>query len=133
LLRRPDPERGLLHWVHTFALHVATGLLAVVAHYAAMYALVRVGLPGVPASALGFVVGALTRFGLSYSHVFSPSRGVKVASLRFLVAITAQLAANSALLATLLGLGTSLWPAQIATTVVLTFANYLAYRLWVFR
>ncbi len=133
LLSRPAPDGGLLHWLHTFVLHVATGFLAVAAHYSTMYVLVRAGFAGVPASALGFVAGALTRFVLSYWHVFSPSRGVKVASLRFVVAITAQLAANSALLASLLGLGMSLWPAQVTTTVLLTFANYLAYRLWVFR
>jgi putative flippase GtrA len=133
LLRRPAPAPGLLHWIHTFALHVATGFLAVAAHYAVMYAFVRTGVAGVPASALGFVAGAFTRFALSYWHVFSPSRGVRVASLRFVVAIAAQLAANSALLASLLHLGVSLWPAQVATTILLTFANYLVYRLWVFR
>lgn len=133
LLRRPSAAGGLLHWLHTFVLHVATGFLAVAAHYSVMYGFVRAGFAGVPASALGFVAGALTRFALSYWHVFSPSRGVRVASLRFVVAIAAQLAANSALLASLLQLGVSLWPAQVTTTVLLTFANYLVYRLWVFR
>jgi putative flippase GtrA len=133
LLRRPRADGGLLHWAHSFALHVATGFLAVAAHYAVMYALVRSGMAGVPASAVGFGAGALTRFALSYWHIFEPSRGVRVASLRFVVAIAAQLAANSALLAALLDAGLSLWPAQVTTTVLLTFANYLAYRLWVFR
>ena len=134
LLRRPAAGGGgLLHWIHSFALHVATGFLAVAAHYSVMYVLVRAGLAGVPASALGFVGGALTRFALSYWHVFSPSRGVKVASVRFVFVIAVQLAANSALLAGLLRLGMSLWPAQVTTTIALTFANYLAYRLWVFR
>jgi putative flippase GtrA len=133
LLRRPVPGTGLLHWLHTFALHVATGFLAVAAHYAVMWALVRSGTAGVPASAVGFLAGALTRFSLSYWHVFAPTRGVRVASLRFVVVIAVQLAANSALLAGLLQAGMSLWPAQVTTTVALTFANYLAYRLWVFR
>ena len=134
LLRRPAAGGGgLLHWIHSFTLHVATGFLAVAAHYSVMYVFVRAGVAGVPASALGFVGGALTRFALSYLHVFSPSRGVKVASVRFLLVIAVQLAANSALLASLLRLGMSLWPAQVTTTIVLTFANYLAYRLWVFR
>ena len=134
LLRRPTPGGGgLLHWIHSFTLHVATGFLAVAAHYSVMYAFVRAGLAGVPASALGFIGGALTRFALSYWHVFSPSRGVKVASVRFVLVIALQLAANSALLAGLLSLGLSLWPAQVTTTITLTFANYLAYRLWVFR
>jgi putative flippase GtrA len=133
LLRRPGPGSGLLHWIHTFALHVATGFFAVAAHYAVMYGLVRTGMAGVPASAIGFLAGALTRFALSYWHIFAPTRGVKVASARFVVAIAVQLAANSAMLAGLLAAGMSLWPAQVTTTVALTFANYLAYRLWVFR
>jgi putative flippase GtrA len=133
LLRRPTSASGALHWIHTFVLHVATGFLAVAAHYAVMYALLRTGMAAVQASAVGFLAGALARFALSYWHIFEPTRGVAVASVRFIVIIAAQLAANSALLAGLLALGTSLWPAQIATTVVLTFGNYLAYRLWVFR
>ena len=133
LLRSPASSSGALHWIHTFVLHVATGFLAVAAHYTVMYALLRTGMGGVPASAVGFLAGAVTRFALSYWHIFEPTRGVAVASVRFVVAIAAQLAANSALLAGLLALGTSLWPAQIVTTIALTFGNYLAYRLWVFR
>ena len=133
LLRRPVPGPGLLHWIHTFTLHVLTGVLAVAAHYAVMYALVRAGVPGVPASAVGFLFGALTRFALSYFHVFAPTRGVTVASARFMVVIALQLAANSTLLAGLIEGGVPLWPAQVLTTIVLTIGNYLAYRLWVFR
>ena len=133
LLRRPVADESLLHWLHTFVLHVMTGFLAVAAHYASMYALLRTGMTGVPASTLGFIAGALTRFALSYWHIFEPTRGVRVASLRFAVAITLQMMANSALLALLLQSGLSLWPAQVTTTIALTFVNYLAYRLWVFR
>jgi putative flippase GtrA len=132
-IRRPQPAGGLGHWVHTFVLHVMTGFLAVAAHYAVMYALVHAGAAGVPASAVGFVFGAMTRFALSYWHIFAPSRGVRIAGLRFVLAIALQLALNSALLSALLDYGVSLWPAQVATTIVLTFVNYLAYRLWVFR
>ena len=134
LLRRPAPGGSdPWHWFHTFVLHVATGFLAVAAHYAVMYSLVRGGVPGVPASAGGFVAGALTRFALAYWHIFAPTRGVRVASLRFVVVNAVQLTANSALLAALLEAGLALWPAQVTTTIVLTFGNYLAYRLWVFR
>jgi len=119
--------------VYTFVLHIATGFLAVAAHYAVMYGLVRGGLAGVPASALGFLAGAATRFALSYWHIFAPTRGVRVASVRFVVVIGIQLVANSALLAALIEAGLELWPAQVLTTIVLTSANYLAYRLWVFR
>ena len=132
-IRRPAPTGGLGHWIHTFTLHVMTGFVAVAAHYAVMYGLVRAGTAGVPASAVGFVFGALTRFALSYWHIFAPTRGVRIASLRFVLAIALQLALNSLLLSALLNQGMSLWPAQVTTTIVLTFVNYLAYRLWVFR
>ena len=133
LLRRPGVGTGLLHWIHSFTLHVLTGFLAVAVHYAVMYLLVRVGVGGVPASAAGFLFGALTRFASAYFHVFAPTRGGKVASARFVIVIGLQLAANSALLAGLIEGGVSLWPAQVITTIVLTIGNYLAYRLWVFR
>ncbi len=103
------------------------------AHYAVMYALVKSGMPGVPASGGGFVVGALTRFALSYWRVFAPTRGMTAAGTRFVVAIALQLAVNSLLLAGFLELGLTLWPAQVTTTVLMTFGNYLVYRLWVFR
>jgi putative flippase GtrA len=131
-LRRPQGT-GIIHWIHSFSLHVATGVIAVAAHYALMYGLVRSGMPGVPASALGFTAGAFTRFALSYWRVFAPSRGMTVAGARFIIAIAAQLAANTLLLAGFLKLDVPLWPAQVATTVLMTFGNYLVYRLWVFR
>jgi len=132
MLRRPSGQ-GVGHWAHSFSLHVATGFAAVGAHYALMYAMLRAGLSPVPASAIGFAAGALTRFVFSYAHIFTPTQGVDVAGVRFIVAILAQLAANSALLAALTGAGVSVWPAQVTTTIVLTFVNYLVYRWWVFR
>lgn len=132
VLRRPSGQ-GVGHWIHSFSLHVATGFAAVAAHYALMYAMLRTGLAPVPASAVGFVAGALTRFVFSYAHIFTPTQGINVAGVRFVVAIVAQLAANSALLAALTTAGLAVWPAQVTTTILLTFANYLVYRWWVFR
>lgn len=131
-LQRPSGS-GLLHWLHSFSLHVVTGFAAVAAHYALMYGLLRAGMAPVPASAIGFLAGAATRFALSYLHIFTPSQGVHAAGLRFIVAMAAQLAANSTLLATLTHAGLPVWPAQVTTTVLLTIVNYLVYRLWVFR
>ncbi|HTL77227.1 MAG TPA: GtrA family protein [Casimicrobiaceae bacterium] len=131
-LQRPRGS-GLLHWAHSFSLHVATGFVAVAAHYAVMYGALRIGFVPVAASAIGFGAGALVRFAFSYAHIFSPRSGVSAAGLRFVAALGAQLVANSALLAALTSAGIDVWPAQIATTVLLTFGNYLVYRLWVFR
>lgn len=131
-LQRPRGG-GLLHWLHSFSLHVATGFAAVAAHYTLMYAMLRMGLAPVAASAVGFGAGALVRFAFSYAHIFAPTAGVHAAGLRFAVALGAQLAANSAVLAALTEAGVGVWVAQVATTIVLTFGNYLVYRLWVFR
>jgi putative flippase GtrA len=131
-MRRPS-GRGLAHWLHTFSLHVATGFAAIAVHYSTMYGLITVGVAPVPASAAGFLGGALTRFVFGYAHIFAPTQGVNTAGLRFVVAIAAQLAANSALLGALTAIGAGVWPSQVATTILLTVVNYLVYRWWVFR
>ena len=117
----------------SFCLHVATGFIAVAAHYGVMWMLLRGGVPPVAASSLAFPAGALTRFLLSYYGVFVPQRGVAIAGGRFVLAILLQLALNTLLLAGLLGAGLPVWRAQVVTTVALTFLNYVVYRLWVFR
>ena len=132
VLSRPRGS-GIVHWLHSFSLYVLTGFAAVAAHYALMYVMLRAGLVPVAASAVGFGGGALTRFILAYAHIFTPSAGVHLAGMRFVVAIGAQLAANSALLGALTNAGVEVWPAQVATTILLTFGNYLVYRWWVFR
>lgn len=120
-------------WLREFTLHVLTGILTVVAHYSVMWLLVRSGMAAVPASSIGFLAGAATRFVLSYTKVFSPSDSVPVTLARFIVALGLQWLINITLLDFLLHAGLQLWLAQISTTLTLTFINYLAYRLWVFK
>lgn len=131
--RRLIYSETLRDWVRRFILHVLTGFLAVAAHYSLMWLLLHGGMAAVPASTLGFVAGAATRFLLSYLHVFSPSDAMPATLFRFLLALGFQMLANMALLDGLLRLGLGLWAAQVATTIILTFANYVIYRLWVFR
>ena len=52
---------------------------------------------------------------------------------RFVVALLIQMAANSLLVAALLGAGMHVWVAQVVTTVSLTIFTFLAGRFWVFR
>ncbi|MBI1284061.1 MAG: hypothetical protein GC183_06950 [Thiobacillus sp.] len=120
-------------WLREFALHVLTGILTVVAHYSVMWLLVQGGMAAVPASGIGFLAGAATRFVLSYTKVFSPADSVPVTLARFLVALGFQWLANIAVLDFLLEAGLRIWLAQFSTTVILTFINYLAYRFWVFK
>lgn len=115
-----------------FTLHCVTGLLAVVAHYGLMYLALNLGAVPVIATTFGFVGGATTRFLLAYYHVFTPSRPRGEAAVHFIAALGIQMVLNAALLAGLLAVGAAVWPAQLITTVLLTFINYAMYRLWVF-
>ncbi|HEX8012563.1 MAG TPA: GtrA family protein [Casimicrobiaceae bacterium] len=135
---RLDPEHKLrraviIGLIANFSLHALTGFVAVAAHYGVLYALLGLGVAPLVASGIGFCGGAATRFALAYWRVFSPSHGLTTAGRRFVVVIAIQALANTALLGALLEAGIGVWPAQITTTIVLTFANYVAYRLWVFR
>ena len=119
--------------IANFTLHVLTGFLAVAVHYGMLYVLLEIGVPPLVASGIGFCGGAVTRFALAYYRVFAPTHGLTTAGWRFVIVIATGMLANTALLGALLAAGVGVWPAQIATTIVLTFGNYVAYRLWVFR
>lgn len=120
-----------LSW--SFLLHVATGVLAVAAHYTLMGLLLWGGLSALGSSALGFIAGATVRFSLSKHIVFRSQVANAPALVRFLIVLAIQFLANLGLLATLLWLGLSILAAQLITTGSLTVINYLAYRVWVFR
>lgn len=124
---------GWRDWTWRFVLHIGTGGLAVLAHYALMALAMQSGLGPVPASAIGFGAGALTRFYTAYTHVFQPTSSARRVLPRFVLALAAQFVANALLLEGLLWAGLSVWAAQVATTVTLALATYLVYRLLVFR
>lgn len=120
-------------WAYGFCLHVMAGLIATAAHYTLMFVLIRIGMAGILASTLGFGAGAITRFLLSYFHVFSPTSGVRKVMFRFALALFIQMVANSLLLGILMAAGLSVWEAQIVTTAALTIFTYIGGKLWVFR
>jgi putative flippase GtrA len=123
----------IMDWVLNFALHVVTGVAAVAVHYSIMWAVLKLSPAPLVASGIGFTGGAITRYLLSYFKVFSPTGSVPATVAKYFAALGAQLAANVALLDYLIRVGTPLWGAQVATTILLTFSNYIVYRIWVFR
>ncbi len=127
-------KQNLVHdWIVRFARHILTGVLAVLVHYGLMSLALRVDAAPLIATSIGFIGGAIVRFLTAYFHVFAPSESVKFALPRFLLALAVQWALNALMLSGLMGAGLSVWVAQVATTILLTFVNYLVYRLWVFR
>lgn len=116
-----------------FFFHCVTGVLAVVAHYSVMYLLMLLGTPPLVATAVGFLSGAVTRFGLARKVVFATTRSVSESGWRFILALCAQLLLNVTALGLLLSAEIAVWAAQVVTTIALTLLNYLVYRHWVFR
>ena len=128
-----EKQHEIQDWIVRFARHVLTGVLAVLVHYGLMSLALRADAAPLVATSIGFIGGAVVRFLTAYFHVFAPSESVRFALPRFLLALAAQWALNVILLGGLMQTGLSVWVAQIATTILLTFVNYLVYRLWVFR
>jgi putative flippase GtrA len=120
-------------WFKRFVLHVVTGFAAVAVHYAVMWALLRMGTDALIASSVGFAFGALTRFFTAYYNVFEPTQKVRTTIPKFVLALAAQGVLNSVFLTAFMEIGLALWYAQVATTVLMTFLNYIVYRLWVFK
>ena len=116
-----------------FIWHCVTGVLAVLAHYAGMYAALLGGSTPVVATSLGFVLGAFTRFVLARGVVFETTRSVTASGWRFIAALSAQMAVNAGALSILVSAGVHVWLAQVSTTIALTLINYLVYRYWVFK
>jgi putative flippase GtrA len=132
----PDRVQGEFDgwdWLKRFVLHVVTGFAAVAVHYAVMWALLRFGTEAVIASSVGFAFGALTRFFTAYYNVFEPTQKVQTTIPKFVLALAVQGVLNSAFLTGFMEIGLPLWWAQIVTTVLMTFLNYVVYRLWVFK
>ncbi|MBK6744372.1 MAG: GtrA family protein [Hydrogenophilales bacterium] len=132
----PHPLRypaTLIDWARGFSLHVLTGFLAVAAHYALMWLLLKLGAAPLLASSTGFVAGALTRYLLSFYKIFTPTGSVPATLVKFVAALGAQMAANLTLLDLIMHAGANLWLAQVSATIILTFVNFIVYRLWVFK
>lgn len=119
-------------WFKGLILHLITGVIATAAHYGSMWIFLQANLSSLKATSFGFLFGAVTRFLLSYFHVFSPSAAIPMAAGRFIIALSAQFAFNTLMVASLLSV-IPVWYAQVITTLTLTLFNYIVYRIWVFK
>jgi putative flippase GtrA len=128
-----EKQHVIQDWIVRFARHVLTGVFAVLVHYGLMSLALRADAAPLVATSIGFIGGAIVRFLTAYFHVFAPSESVTFALPRFILALSAQWALNALMLSGLMGAGLNVWVAQVTTTILLTFVNYLVYRLWVFR
>lgn len=117
-----------------FSAFVIVGLIAAVAHYGTLIGLVEAKAMGpVPATLLGFIAGAAVSYVLNRRFAFESDRPHREAAWRFGVVSIVGFTLTGLIMAGLTGyLGAPYLPAQILTTGIVLFWNFLANRYWTF-
>ena len=115
----------------TYAL---VGVVASLAHYAVLIALVEAGgAPPVPAALAGYVVGGVVSYRLNRRHTFVSDRPHREAAWRF--ALVALLGFGLTYLFMRLfveRLAAPYLPAQVLTTILIMFVSFAINRIWTF-
>jgi putative flippase GtrA len=118
----------------TFSRFVMIGAASSGVQYLIMFVLIReTRMQAVTASGIGFVVSAIANF-LMNSRLNFRSKGPYVSTVpRFFATASAGLGINSAVLFMLGSIGIQTAAAQILTTAVVMFWNYIVNALWTFK
>ena len=126
----PGPPM-LARQLSAFAL---VGLLAALAHYGALVALVELaGWRAVPATLVGYVAGGLVSYVLNRSVTFSSDRPHQEAGWRFAVVAGVGFALTFGFMHLFVErFGAPYLPAQLVTTGIVMGWSFLANRLWTF-
>ena len=127
--------RPRLSLANRFGRFLVVGGIATVSQYSVLVAAVQLfRAPPVPASGLGYLVGAVVNYQLNRRFTFRRDAAHSVALPRFMVIAAVGLAINQTLMhvfSTRLG-----WPyllAQIAATILVVVWNFAGNSLWTFR
>jgi putative flippase GtrA len=117
-----------------FSAFVIVGLIAAVAHYGTLIGLVEARIMGpVPATLLGFLAGAIVSYALNRRFAFASDRPHREAMWRFGVVSVVGFILTGLIMAVLTGpLAAPYLPAQVLTTGIVLFWNFLANRYWTF-
>ena len=117
-----------------FAIYCVVGVLATGMHYAVMIALIRWGgTTELFATCVGYVSGAFVKYPLNYGPVFDSREPHREAVPKFVLGCVIGFLMNGAVFAALFQfLGTHYMVAQVLTTGIVLFGNYLLARYWIF-
>lgn len=118
-----------------FTRFVGVGAAAAVVHYGLLIGLVEAGaLPPVPATLVGYAGGGFLSYGLNRSLTYRSRRPHAEATWRFVVVALIGFGLTWLFMGVFTGrLGLPYLPAQLATTAVVLFWNFVANKLWTFR
>lgn len=118
-----------------FILFTAIGGIGTGGQYVTLVALVESGLLGaVPASVIGFAVGAVINYFLNYRFTFNSNKSHKEAMTKFFIVAVFGALLNTALM--YVGIHTLHWYyllAQIIATGIVLLWNFAANKLWTFK
>ena len=117
------------------ATYASVGLVATLAHYAMLLALVEgAGWRPVPATLYGFVAGGVVSYWLNRRHTFDSDRSHVEAGWRFALVAFAGFCVTWAVMRLFVERwGAPYLPAQIATTLVVMFITFAINKAWTFR
>lgn len=116
-----------------FARFAAGGLLGTACHYATLVILVELaGVPAVPATLAGYVLGALTNYLIARRFVFATTRPHRAALPRFMVVAASGAAINTVIVALLIATGLHYLPSQLVATLIVLGWNFLVNKYWTF-
>jgi putative flippase GtrA len=125
------PARALARQFATFS---GVGLVAAVAHFGVLIALVEgTGMDAVRAALAGFIAGAIVSYVLNRRLTYRSDRPHREATWRFgAVAVVGFLLTWAFMAGFTRGLGVSYLPAQLVTTGIVLFWTFVANKLWTF-
>ena len=127
-------SRPIALLIRQFTAFFGVGLVAAVAHYGLLVALVEGGgLHPVPATLAGYVAGGLVSYALNRRHTYTSRRPHREATWRFaLVALVGFLLTWLFMYAFTIWLGAPYLPAQLVTTGIVMLWSFLAHKAWTF-
>ena len=117
-----------------FVRYAGAGVIGTLGHYAVLVTLVQgAGAGVVVASTAGAMAGAAINYALNHRFTFASTASHRRALPRFAVVAVAGIAVNALVLAGMLSLvGPHYLVAQVAATLAVLVAGYLANRAWTF-
>ncbi|UEM22661.1 GtrA family protein [Skermanella mucosa] len=117
-----------------FSQFALVGCAAAIGHYGLLIVLSEgFGVPPVPASGAGFILGAAISYALNYRYVFRSDQSHAPTAFKFLTVATLGLCLNSAIMALLTaGAGLHYLLAQMSATVTVMVWSYAGNRCWTF-
>ncbi len=114
--------------------YASVGVVATLAHYAVLLALVEgLGWRPVPATLHGYVVGGVVSYLLNRRHTFASDRSHVEAGWRFALVAFAGFCVTFVLMRLFVDVwGAPYLPAQVATTVLVMFMTFAINKAWTF-